>query len=153
MIARLGLRPHPEGGHYREIFRSTGHVKAGQGRRSAMTLIYFLLRKGERSLFHRVLSDEIWHHCEGAPLRLITLPPNLKDKRTVSLGSLRGRTAPVAVVPAGYWQAAETRGAYTLVACAVAPGFDFKDFQMVRDNPRASANLRKTHPTLIKLID
>lgn len=146
LIRRLGLASHPEGGHYREIRRSPETVATPRGPRSALTLIWFLLRKGEKSLFHRVLSDETWHYCEGAPLELIRLAPDFGEKEVVTLGPLKGRSAPAAVIPAGHWQAARSRGDFTLVTCAVGPGFDFADFSMLRDDPKAARRLRERHP-------
>ena len=131
LIRKLGLRPHPEGGFYREIHRSGETVSTAKGDRSAVTVIYFLLTRGARSLFHRVESDEIWHHCEGAPLRLLRLDPGIKEKAEMRLGPLGRGTSPVAVIPRGHWQAADSLGDYTLVDCTVGPGFDFADFRMV----------------------
>lgn len=134
LIRSLKLKPHPEGGWYRETHRSGETVSTARGRRSAVTLIYFLLPRGACSLFHRVESDEIWHFCEGAPLRLLRLDPDFGAKSELRLGPLGTageRTAPVAVIPRRHWQAAESLGDYTLVACTVGPGFDFADFRMV----------------------
>lgn len=131
LIRKLALQPHPEGGFYREIHRSDESVSTARGRRSAVTTIYFLLPKGACSLFHKVASDEIWHHYEGAPLRLIRLDPDLGGKEEIRLRHLAGKTVPVAVIPRGHWQAAESLGDYTLVGCTVGPGFDFADFRMV----------------------
>jgi len=122
LVRRLGLIPHPEGGMYRETFRSTQNVETPRGPRSASTAIYYLLRKGERSLFHRVQSDEIWHHYDGGPLRLIV----------DGTEAILERTNPQAIVPAGAWQAAEPLGEWTLCGCTVAPGFDFADWEVGR---------------------
>ena len=116
LIRKLKLEPHPEGGFYRDIHRSEEAVKTGRGKRSAVTTIYFLLPRGACSLFHRVESDEIWHHYEGAPLRLIRLDPDMSGKEEMRLGPLAGRRRPVAVIPRGHWQAAESLGDYTLWA-------------------------------------
>jgi uncharacterized protein len=119
-IRRLDLGPHPEGGFYRETFRSALLLTLPDGRiRPASTAIHFLLPPGARSAWHRVSSDEVWHHYEGGPLRLYRL--GLADV-------LLGRDTPQAVVPAGVWQAAEPLGEAVLVGCTVAPGFDFADF-------------------------
>jgi uncharacterized protein len=126
MIARLDLKPHPEGGHYRETFRDTRH---GANGRSCSTAIYFLLRRGERSHWHRIDSVEIWHYYAGAALQLEIAedgPPH-----TLRLGAdLAAGELPQAMVPARAWQAAESRGDWTLVGCTVAPGFDFAAFEM-----------------------
>jgi uncharacterized protein len=126
IVRALGLRPHPEGGHYRETFRQV----APDGGRGAMTAIYFLLKAGEVSHWHRVDAAEIWHWYDGAPLDLsISL-----DGRSVTAGrlgpDLRAGEAPQIVVPEGAWQAARSRGAWTLVGCTVGPAFDFTGFEL-----------------------
>ena len=126
IIRILGMQPHPEGGWYKETFRAP----AGGGRGHS-TAIYYLLQAGERSHWHRVRDAvEVWDYHAGDPLRLrISLDGVELD--TVMLGPdiLKGER-PQAIVPAGAWQAAETLGAYTLVGCTVAPGFDFAAFEM-----------------------
>ena len=117
---RLGLKPHPEGGMFRETFRSPLSVETARGPRSASTAIYYLLREGERSARHRVWADEIWHHYDGAALKL-----------TVGHRELRlDKDNPQAVVPAGEWQAAEPDGGWVLCGCTVAPGFEFADWEL-----------------------
>ena len=148
LIRKLDLRPHPEGGFYREIHRSAEKVSARQGRRSALTSIYFLLARGQKSVFHRVASDEVWHFYAGAPLRLWRVAGDFKASGRIALGSPGRGRVPVAVIAAGEWQAAETTGDYTLVGCTVGPGFDFADFKMLRDDPRSAARLRSAFPTL-----
>lgn len=152
LIRRLGLLPHPEGGHYREIHRAAESVGTAKGRRSALTTIFFLLAQGERSVFHRVRSDEIWHHHAGAPLRLWRVSADFSVRERIDLGPLRGSRRPVGVIPAGDWQAAESIGEYTLVACAVGPGFDFADFALLRDEPKAAARMRAAFPALAKRL-
>ena len=121
-IRRLGLIPHPEGGFYREMFRSADRVTLADGRyRSASTAILFLLPADNWSAWHRVASDEVWHHYGGAPLRLYRL-----GAPTVTLE----KDQPQAVVAAGVWQAAEPVGGAVLCGCTVAPGFEFADFEM-----------------------
>jgi uncharacterized protein len=126
VIARLDLKPHPEGGHYRETFRDRRCDASG---RSFSTAIYFLLARGERSHWHRIDAVEVWHYYAGDPLRL-----ELADDtggRTVMLGPvLMADAAPQAVVPPRAWQAATTTGNWTLVGCTVAPGFDFAGFEL-----------------------
>lgn len=135
LIGSLGLRPHPEGGHFREVHRSAAAVDPldGRSRRPAGTAIYFLLRRGEVSRWHRVRSDETWHFYEGSPLELWTMAHEGAEPRRHLLGALGDGSEPVCTVPAGEWQAARPLGAYALVGCTVAPGFDFEDFEMVRD--------------------
>ena len=121
LIASLELVPHPEGGFYRQIYKSPVRVTRGNVERAALTLIHFLLPAGQISRWHRVASDEVWTFLQGEPLRLHV------SSRSVILD----RDTPLHVVPAGEWQAAEPLGAYTLVACFVAPGFEFDDFALM----------------------
>lgn len=125
VIALLELTPHPEGGHYRETFRDPREVDG----RSVGTAIYFLLAEGERSHWHHVDAAELWHFHDGAPLELEIADKGVK--RVVILGSdLAAGQQPQGVVPKGAWQAARSTGAWTLVGCTVAPGFDFAGFEM-----------------------
>jgi predicted cupin superfamily sugar epimerase len=116
LVRMLDLAPHPEGGHYREIWRADHHVAPadGRGRRAALTSIWFLLPEGAVSRWHRVRSDEA----------------RIERHR---LGPLAERLAPVYTVPAHKWQAARTLGAYTLASCTVGPGFTFDDFELLAD--------------------
>lgn len=128
VIERLGLEPHPEGGHYRETWRAAGHG------RPAGTAIYFLLAAGERSHWHRIDSAEIWHHYSGAPLLLSTWNEDeatITD-RTLGPDVLEGEL-PQIVVPAGQWQAARSLGAWTLAGCTVSPGFQFETFELAEE--------------------
>ena len=128
-VARLlGLVPHPEGGHYRETFRDEA---AGSNRRAASTAIYFLLRRGERSHWHRVRdAAEVWHHYGGAPLALHRSADG-RASETLTLGpDLLAGERPQAIIPADWWQSAETLGEFTLMGCTVAPGFEFASFEM-----------------------
>ena len=127
IIARLGLQPHPEGGHFRETFRDPALNAAG---RAASTLIYFLLARGERSHWHRVDAVETWHFYAGAPLTLRIAAAG-QPPRTTTLGiDLAGGQEPQAVVPAHAWQDAEITGDWTVVGCTVAPGFEFAGFEL-----------------------
>ena len=127
IIARLELRPHPEGGHYRETFRDQGTDPNG---RSRSTAIYFLLARGERSHWHRIDAVEIWHYYAGSALTLQIANEGC-TQHTVRLGpDLLAGERPQAIVPAGAWQSAETTGDWTLVGCTVAPGFEFAGFEM-----------------------
>ncbi len=126
IIARLGLKPHPEGGHYRETFRDS---RCDAGGRAFSTAIYFLLARGERSHWHRIDAVEVWHYHAGAALSLQIADHD--GRRVVRLGGdLAGGEQPQAIVPPHAWQAAETTGDWTLVGCTVAPGFDFAQFEM-----------------------
>lgn len=126
VINLLGLQPHPEGGHYRETFREPSIA----GARSASTAIYFLLKAGEVSRWHRVDATEGWHYYAGAALLLETAAPD-GPRQTATLGVdlVRGER-PQAMVPTGHWQRARSLGAWTLVGCTVAPGFDFAGFTL-----------------------
>ena len=125
MIAKLGLQPHPEGGHFRETFRDPRTVDG----RAASTAILFLLARGERSHWHRIDAVEVWHYYAGAPLKLSIVDG--AQEEIIRLGSdLHADEAPQATVPARAWQAAESLGDWTLVGCTVAPGFDFAGFEL-----------------------
>jgi predicted cupin superfamily sugar epimerase len=126
IIARLELKPHPEGGYYRETFRDSRLDAHG---RSLCTAIYFMLARGERAHWHRIDAVEIWHYYAGSALNLQIADD--RDKRSVRLGpDLAAGDVPQAVVPAHAWQAAESTGDWTLVGCTVAPGFDFATFEL-----------------------
>lgn len=128
IIALLELKPHPEGGHYRETFRDP----QGPEGRGFSTAIYYLLDAGETSHWHRVDAAEIWHHYAGAPLAL-SLSRDGSAATTEHLGKdLAAGQRPQIVVPAGCWQSAATLGGWTLVGCTVAPGFAFSAFEMAK---------------------
>lgn len=136
VIARLGLAPHPEGGHYRETFRDARSVEG----RSVGSAIYYLLDVGEASAWHRVDAAEIWFWHAGAPM-VITVSANGHDAQARHLGPdlARGQHPQIAV-PAGHWQTATSLGAWTLVSCTVSPAFTFEGFEMAppdwRPTPR-----------------
>ncbi len=139
LIARLGMQPHPEGGHYVETFRAP----AGEGERSPVTQIYFLLQAGEVSHWHRVDAVEIWHWYSGAPL-VLSISEDGHDAVARHLGpDFDAGQTPNVVIPKDAWQAAESLGAWTLVGCTVAPGFDFAGFELAppdwRPTPRPSS--------------
>ena len=153
LIEALDLKPHPEGGHYREVFRSPDSVIAGsRGERPAITTIYFLLTASEYSSWHVVLSDEIWHYYEGDPLELLILDPDTLDVTRLTLGPFDTGQEPVQAVPAGWWQAARPAGGYTLVGCSVGPGFEFADFKLMRDEPETERRVRQAHPDLTSML-
>ncbi|HEX4767917.1 MAG TPA: cupin domain-containing protein [Lichenihabitans sp.] len=127
VIDRLGLKPHPEGGHYRETFRDAATDAEG---RSHSTAILFLLEGDEVSAWHRVDAAEVWHHHVGAPL-VLTVSPDGHDAVASRLGSeIMAGQMPQLVVPAGHWQTAASLGAWTLCGCTVAPGFRFEGFEL-----------------------
>ncbi len=161
-IEKLGLKEHPEGGYFRETFRSDVNLYVkGMGRRSASTAIYYLLEKGQRSVFHRIKSDELWHFYAGSPLRLYVIDGKRrgggrgsKEEKTMIAAVTLGPDpdsgqALQAAVRAGYWFAAESAGSYSLVGCTVAPGFDFDDWQvgsrgyLVKRYPRHAALIER----------
>ena len=130
IIARLGLTPHPEGGHYRETFRDS-HCDAHG--RAFSTAIYFLLARGERSHWHRIDAVEIWHYYAGDALTLQIADD--AGKRSIRLGpDLAAGEMPQAIVPPRAWQSAESTGDWTLVGCTVAPGFDFARFELAAED-------------------
>lgn len=175
LIRQLRLQPHPEGGWYREVFRSGASVDPldGRPRRAALTTIDFLLAPGERSAWHRVASDEVWHLLEGGPLRLWLLSPALDRLETRVLRAVPPQTeavdgvvpstgdgstdsaepaAPRAVVPAGWWQAAEPLDGFAYVGATVGPGFDFDDFRFGRDAPGLHEALRTLGSDALRLL-
>ena len=148
----LGMRPHPEGGHYVELFRSAHRVQVVERNveRAAITAIYFLLAAGECSRWHRVLSDETWHYQEGDSIELLLFSDGNVQRHRV--GPVAPETRPTLVVPAGTWQAARTTGDYTLVACTVGPGFEYADFTLAVDAPEVAAKIAIAGPDLAKFI-
>ncbi|MDH4983744.1 cupin domain-containing protein [Hyphomicrobium sp. D-2] len=131
IIRMLDLKPHPEGGHFRETFRDENTIATDDGgARAASTAIYFLLAHGEVSHWHRVDAVEIWHWHAGAPLQLSIAPPDgtIADL-TIGSDLIKGER-PQGIVPPGYWQSARSLGAWTLVSCTVAPGFLFEKFEL-----------------------
>jgi predicted cupin superfamily sugar epimerase len=154
IVEALGLSAHPEGGYFREIYRSPSRVRrAGSGEeRCALTTIHFLLAAGSFSRWHRVLSDEAWHFAEGSPLELLVCDPGETALRRIVLGPAEGGSRPVAIVPAGCAQAARPLGGYSLVCCSVAPGFEFEDFRLLADEPDAAERIRALDPKLAALL-
>ncbi|WP_435259054.1 cupin domain-containing protein [Thioclava sp. FR2] len=133
LIAHLGLAPHPEGGWYKETWK--GPQREG---RASGTAIFFLLKAGERSHWHKVDADEIWLWHGGAPL-VLSIGRDHAENHILGPAVLDGEL-PQIIVPAGYWQAAQSTGDYTLVSCTVSPGFDFAGFTLAPnafDLPRA----------------
>jgi predicted cupin superfamily sugar epimerase len=146
LIAALQLEPHPEGGYYRQTYRSEMRVAAPGGpERRALTSIFFLLHDDNFSAFHRLSSDEIWHFYRGAPVAIEIIDAS-GEHETRALG---GDGPFQAVLPAGAWFGAHmVEGGYALVGCDVAPGFDFADFEMP-----ARAELVARHPQHAALIE
>jgi len=140
LIAALDLREHPEGGWYREVFRSAETIDTERGERSVSTAIYFLLVEGTFSAWHKVKSDEVWHHYAGSAVTLFTLEGGRVRKRLLG-GDLPAGQRPQITIPRGVLQAARVAAGWALCGCTVSPGFDFADFEMPE-----RANLLATWP-------
>ncbi len=154
IIDKLNLIPHKEGGYYKETYRATETTadlspNFNGGKRSFATAIYYLLRKGDKSLFHRIKSDEIWHHYQGAPVMIYIL--DNKRVQVEKLGGLDDGCIPQIIIKKGTWFAAESIGSneYSLCGCTVSPGFDFNDFEialrsdLIKDYPDDSETILK----------
>lgn len=127
LIERLALQPHPEGGYYRQ----TWIADSANGKRPAGTCIYFLLKAGESSHWHRVDAAEIWHYYAGAPLILSLSETDEGPAKDHTLGpNVLNGEQPQLIVPPHHWQAAKTTGEYTLVGCTVSPAFQFEGFTL-----------------------
>lgn len=151
LVEALGLAPHPEGGWYRRIHTGTVPILRPDGeQRPGVTLIHYLLPAGVHSAWHRVDGDEIWHYLDGDPLTLWHLRAD-GGRRDITLGPA-AQADPVAVIPAGDWQAAAPNGRWTLAACAVGPGFDFAGFTLLRDLNGGCDWLRGHAPQLARLL-
>ena len=155
-IGKLGLTAHIEGGAFREIFRSDMVLPQGvltpehKGDRNAMTSIYFLLRHGDFSAFHRIASDELWHHYDGGPMCIYEITEDGKlICHLLGMDVDKGQR-PMAVIKAGSWfgSRVEQEGSYTLCGCTVAPGFDFADFELAD-----RAALKQQYPEYGSIID
>ncbi|MEQ9289326.1 MAG: cupin domain-containing protein [Cyclobacteriaceae bacterium] len=150
-IKKLGLQPHPEGGYFRETYRSTLKMAypGFSGNRNACTGIYFLLERGNFSAFHRIKSDEMWHFYAGDGVTIYVIDQS-GALNTINLGlEIDKGEVPQAVVEAGCWFASEVsgNGEFALVGCTVSPGFDFEDFEMGN-----RADLLSTYPDHSELI-
>lgn len=155
LINQLGLEPHPEGGYFKETYRSTGSISKDSlanefdGNRNYSTCIYFLLTSEMFSAFHKIKQDEIWHFYQGSPILLHTISENGNHEEHVIGSDLGQNQEPQLVVPANHWFAAKVvdPNSYALVGCTVAPGFDFQDFTLAN-----RADLIDRFPTHAKLI-
>lgn len=137
LIKTLNLTPHPEGGYFKEIYRSEEiipdrTISGFEGERNVSTSIYFLLAGNDKSMFHKIKSDELWHFYEGAGITIHTIDKNGKYKALRLGDNLKENEQYQIIVPGNTWFAAEVneKHSYALVGCTVAPGFDFKDFQL-----------------------
>jgi predicted cupin superfamily sugar epimerase len=153
LIRLMGLAPHREGGYFREFFRARATVDSmdERGKRVALTGIYFLLPAGAVSRWHRVRSDEVWQHSEGAPLELLELAGEAQVER-IRLGPYQRAQVPAHCVNAGAWQAARSLGAYTLMTCTVAPGFEYADFELLADLPELAGRLSRLLPEVSEFL-
>lgn len=133
-IEQLQLQPHPEGGYFKQTYRSGGTVITPLGERSYSTAIYYLLEKGDFSAFHRLGSDECWHFYAGNTLLIHLIEPGGNYHRIKLGNKLEEGEQPQYVIPAGTWLAAEPAegSAFSLAGCTVAPGFEFEDFEMAK---------------------
>ena len=145
------LIEHPEGGRYREVYRSPYRVQtSNREERCAITHIYFSLASHEKSLFHKVSSDEVWNLYKGSGLRLFLWDGRSADLEIVELSAKSANFCHV--VPANYWQAAVPLIDTVLVGCSVAPGFEFADFELLYANSHAAKLLLQHHPKVKRLI-
>ena len=151
LIEKYNLQTHPEGGLFRETYRSTMKVTSPVNCevRNTATDIYFLLSQGEISRFHRVLHDEIWHFYEGAPLKIITFDGQSISEQCIGPDAENGYKT---IVDGGVWQAAISTGEYSLVGCTVAPGFDFADFSFLKDNTKIAEKFETNFPDYSYLV-
>jgi len=154
LISSMHLASHPEGGYFREVFRSAVTVEPDdrRGSRAALTSIHFLLPAGAVSRWHRVRSDEAWHYAEGAPVELLQLSADQRRIERTRLGPYSPDERPVHCVPAGTWQAARSLGDYTLVGCTVGPGFEYADFELLADLPQLATRLTGALPDVREFL-
>jgi predicted cupin superfamily sugar epimerase len=155
LMDRLGLQAHPEGGYYREVFRSESVVEPSdrRGARTALTTIYFLLTRGTWSRWHRVRSDEVWHLYEGGPVELFDVDLDARALTRHCLDVVAdGERAPVYTIAAGHWQAARAAGEYALAGCTVGPGFEFADFELLANDSRRARTLNEAWPELASML-
>jgi predicted cupin superfamily sugar epimerase len=150
LIDKYKLVTHPEGGYYAVVYESKQSVKSPVVKkdRKAVTHIYFLLLEGQVSLFHKVVHDEIWNFYEGDPVKLIKFNGSKIEEDIIGSGCSDYASA----VEGGVFQAAESTGAYSLVGCTVAPGFEFEDFSFLRDEFEVKESLIKNFPDYRKFI-
>ncbi|GAB3007399.1 cupin domain-containing protein [Cyclobacterium sediminis] len=156
IIDALDLAPHPEGGYFKETYRSTDEINQSclpegyKGKRNYATCIYFLLTSDDFSAFHRIKQDEIWHFYDGSPLRLHTISESgLHQTQIIGKYFDKGET-PQLIVPGGHWFGAEVieENSYSLVGCTVSPGFSFNDFEL-----KSKKELSNLFPHCKKIIE
>ena len=150
LIDKYKLVPHPEGGYYAVVYESKQSVKSPvvNKDRKALTHIYFLLLKGQVSVFHKVAHDEIWNLYEGDPLKLIKFNGSKVEEDIIGSGC----SDYASIVEGGVYQAAESTGVYSLVGCTVAPGFEFEDFSFLRDDFETKEKFLQKFPGYHKFV-
>lgn len=148
IIAKYQLQPHPEGGYFRELYRSEQVLNSpiNGKKRNTITHIYFLLAQGQISRFHKVLHDEIWNFYEGSPLKLIEFDGNRIQETII------GNQDYFKVIKGGVFQAAESMGEYSLVGCSVAPGFDFNDFSFITGESSLIKIFESNYPEFMRFV-
>eukprot|EP00162_Nutomonas_longa_P021103 comp4185_c0_seq1/m.2600 comp4185_c0_seq1/g.2600 ORF comp4185_c0_seq1/g.2600 comp4185_c0_seq1/m.2600 type:complete len:165 (-) comp4185_c0_seq1:22-516(-) len=161
MIAQLGLQRHPEGGWFKEMYRSASTVAMNGAPRAYVTSIYFLLEPNQFSRWHAIDADEVWLFSEGDPLELVIASPDFSHVESTVLDHVSRGGSALKAVPAHWWQAARPLGAthqqqqqqagFSLVSCTVGPGFDFAGFQFMQD-PQLQEKVRADHPSYAALI-
>lgn len=160
LIEQLKLRPHPEGGYYRETYRSSGTIPKKalpvyyKDTRPYSTAIYYMLTEGAKSRFHRLLSDEFWHFYLGDPVTLVMIHPAGQVEEVVLGHDLAAGQQVQVLIPAGSWFGAyPSEGCrYALVGCTVAPGFDFDDFE-IADRAHLLVEYPHAEALIMKLTD
>jgi len=154
LIKLFQLSKHPEGGYFREVYRSDkiGKIDTYGNKRNWMTGIYFLLTENDISRFHRIKHDEIWHFYEGAPVTLTEIHPDSLDINTVTIGQPGPLLTYTHCVKGNVWQSAYSHGPYSLIGCTVGPGFEFEDFEMMNQCKEAKASILSKYPELEKYI-
>jgi len=138
IIQKLQLKPHPEGGYFKETYRSDGIISQNalpgffEGPRNYSTCIYYLLQSGDFSAFHKIHQDEIWHFYQGSPIQLCLITEQGYLTKVIVGTNIISGQIPQFVVPKNCWFAASVidEDTFSLVGCTVAPGFDFKDFTL-----------------------
>jgi uncharacterized protein len=150
LILKLRLRPHPEGGYYAETYRSGKFIEVADGKcRNISTAIYYLLENQNKSVLHRILSDELWFFHQGQPLEIVSIRGG--ELHAIILGNdVEKGEVPQVTIPAYTWFAAKIKSGsgYSLVSCTVAPGFDFSDFELAK-----RADLVRQYPHLKDKIE
>lgn len=158
LVEKLNLLPHPEGGYYKETYRSEEIIPRENlsenisGDRNVCTAIYFLLKSDNFSAFHQINQDEMWHFHEGSPLRVHQISPDGNYSFQILGNDILNNQSYQHVVPAGYWFAAtvEEENVYSLVGCTVAPGFDFDDFVLAKR--KELSDLYPKHEAIINAL-